>query len=193
MVSLAPYNGWTRRCANSPGPWPILSERISMPSVSRRRKRTPSERFWAKVNRTGPTECWEWNGAMSNGYGVFNHVRGKGMRSHRYAYLQLVGPIPDGLVLDHLCRNRRCCNPAHLEPVSNRENILRGDSFGAVNARKTHCPQGHTYDEANTYVDARGCRHCRICRAAHMARHKTRHRPVSPLSTPQAEPEGRSE
>jgi len=107
-------------------------------------------RFWAQVDKRGPGECWPWTGfVQSNGYGVRStHNPGETRLAHRIAYEQLVGPIPAGLVLDHLCHtrdpdcadndgcpHRRCCNPAHLEPVTRRENIARGrggDSWGYV-------------------------------------------------------------
>jgi hypothetical protein len=73
-----------------------------------------------------------------------------------------VGPIPEGLVIDHLCRNRGCINPTHMEPVTNAENVLRGEGPTAVNARKTHCKRGHPFDDVNTYVYAKG-RACRMC------------------------------
>jgi len=84
---------------------------------------------------------------------------------HRIAYEFALGPIPDGLTLDHLCRNTICCNPAHLEPVTLRVNTLRGTSPIADNARKTHCKNGHPFDEANTYNPPKQPthRHCRIC------------------------------
>lgn len=91
------------------------------------------------------------------------------MGAHRYAYEHFIGPIPEGLQVDHLCRVRNCVNPDHLEAVTCRENVLRGDGVAAANARATHCPQGHAYDEANTYTWTNGGRHCRAC-----ARIKTR-------------------
>ena len=107
------------------------------------------ERFWAKVNKTDT--CWLWTATRNRaGYGKF-FVDGKNRQSHRYAYELLTGPIPVGLQLDHLCRVRHCVNPDHLEPVTCRENLLRGDTFQARNAAKTECPQGHPYDEVNTY------------------------------------------
>lgn len=119
------------------------------------------DRFWSKVAQA-ENGCWEWVASVtSTGYGQFR-FDGRVRKTHRLAYLALVGPVPEGLVLDHLCRNRGCCNPAHLEVVTQRENLLRGEGFNAVNAAKTHCIRGHEFTAVNTYwYDDR--RHCRAC------------------------------
>jgi hypothetical protein len=107
-------------------------------------------------------DCWLWTARIApDGY-AFVSAWGRTMPAHRAAYLALVGPILEGLQIDHLCRVRHCVNPAHLEPVTPRENLLRSES---ANARKTHCPQGHPYDEANTAWKKNG-RHCRTCARA---------------------------
>lgn len=85
--------------------------------------------------------------------------------AHKWAYESIVGPVPEGMELDHLCRNRACVNPAHLEAVSRRVNQLRGLSISAKNARKTHCVHGHPLTGENVY-EWRGSRYCRACRAA---------------------------
>lgn len=121
-------------------------------------------RFWAKVDRRGPDDCWEWRGSVWNGYGQFRS-HGITVRAHRYAYELLVGPIPDE-TLDHLCRNRACVNAEHLEPVSAVENARRGESVPAVNARKTHCKRGHEFTPENTYVWKPGHRACKTCARA---------------------------
>ena len=124
------------------------------------------ERFMMKVRiEPGPlpTPCWVWRRSTSNGYGRFD-LNGRRVRAHIIAFQLWRGAIPRGLVLDHLCRNRACSNPAHLEPVTNRENILRGENHVAIRARVTHCPNGHPYDAANTYRDVRNRRYCRTCR-----------------------------
>lgn len=113
--------------------------------------------------------CWEWPGSKVSGYGTIN-ADGETQRAHRVVYEAVVGPIPDGLVLDHLCRNRCCVNPAHLEPVSFAENVLRGESPPAINARKTACDNGHEFTPENTRI-YKGYRICRIC-----ARDTTRRR-----------------
>lgn len=109
-------------------------------------------------------DCWKWTASLnSNGYGqLWDPEVGRARGAHRIVYEMMVGPIPDGLTLDHLCRNRTCVRPDHLEPVTNRENILRGESPSASHAKKTHCPRGHEYTPENTYQYARG-RQCRTC------------------------------
>jgi hypothetical protein len=136
-------------------------------------KRTaPSIRFWAKVSRGDDGECWNWLGSKNAlGYGKFyvGTVGGRAVlqRAHRFSYEETVGPIPDSLVIDHLCRNASCVNPAHLEPVTNRENLVRGVGFVGVNTRTTHCPAGHEYTPENTLTwtrsDGRVHRKCREC------------------------------
>jgi hypothetical protein len=123
-------------------------------------------RFWPKVDRRGDSECWPWQGSIgTKGYGNFR-LEGSAPHAHRAAYLLLVGPIPNGLTIDHLCRNRFCVNPAHLEPVSIAVNVLRGSGTAAQNRRKTVCLRGHKFDEANTrwYRGKRYCRACVRCR-----------------------------
>lgn len=119
--------------------------------------------------------CLEWAGVINRGgYGHISH-RGNTLLVHRLAYELHVGPIPAGLHIDHLCRNRRCLEPTHLEPVTPRENNLRCNCWGGLNAAKDSCPQGHPYDRHNTYLHG-GRRHCRKCRRAASFRHylKTR-------------------
>jgi hypothetical protein len=84
---------------------------------------TPTERFWSKVDKSG--DCWLWTAAIDKGYGSFTIRRGEKAKAHRYAYQELVGPIPVGLTLDHLCRNRACVNPAHLEALSKSDHRVR--------------------------------------------------------------------
>lgn len=112
------------------------------------------------------TGCWSWLGYLNhNGYGRLN-VGGKQLRAHRASYETFVGPIPDGLVIDHLCRNRACVNPEHLEPVTMQVNTERGigGAIGRFQADKTECANGHEFSEANTYQRKSGGRDCRTCR-----------------------------
>lgn len=126
----------------------------------------PWLRFWPKVDAKG--DCWEWCASVRrDGYGAF--WDGRTMRpAHRVAYEMLVGPVPSHLQIDHLCKNRRCVNPDHLEPVTAELNRIRGEYGKAAQAaqrNKTHCAQGHPYSGANLYVDPQGNRQCRTCKS----------------------------
>lgn len=138
-----------------------------MPSLRIEKKRsTERERFDAKWKLNLENGCWEWLASTWHGYGIFYCSEERcGTNAHRVAWRLYKGPIPDGLHIDHLCRNRRCVNPDHLEPVTQAINNLRVPNNIADRARaRTHCPQGHLYDEANTYLLKDGRRDCRECR-----------------------------
>lgn len=128
------------------------------------------------MDAEGP--CWEWIGCIgkTGGYGKYTIPfrdgtgRSKYVYAHRYAWETLVGPVPDGLDLDHLCRNRKCVNPDHLEPVTRRENLMRGAGFVRKNADKTHCKNGHEYTAENTRVTSNGRACLACCRAWDRAR-----------------------
>lgn len=157
------------------------------------------DRFWEKVDKQGPTPghrpelgpCWPWRAYVDErGYGIFKLTTNRNVKAHRFAYQLDVGPIPEGLQLDHQCHNtdptcpggrtcwhRRCCNPSHLEPATNRENGTRGRAAVVNAARqqaKTHCRKGHPFDEANTRWTVKGWRECRACdrQQARASRHR---------------------
>jgi hypothetical protein len=140
---------------------------------------TQAERFWAKVSKLGPlpdksdplvmapaTPCWQWTGAVSATYGSFTwrpKKRGQTTVAHRISVLLAGVEIPDGMQVDHLCRNRLCVNPEHLEVVTPSVNMRRGDTVAAARARVTHCRRGHEYTAENTRVTPRGQRECKAC------------------------------
>lgn len=115
------------------------------------------ERISEKIDFSDPEGCWEWTGCLVGGYGQV-HWQRKKRKAPRVVYELLVEPIPDGLTIDHLCRNRKCVRPEHLEPVTMRENLRRRS------AAVTHCPKGHEYTPENTYVCKRGYRSCKTCK-----------------------------
>lgn len=119
---------------------------------------TLDDRFFSKVREIG--ECWEWSAYRDHhGYGKFRTDSGPRL-AHRLSWQFFRGAIPEGLALDHLCRNRACVNPDHLDPVTIGVNVQRGAE------EITSCPQGHPYDSENTYRPARGGRQCRTCKNA---------------------------
>lgn len=126
------------------------------------RRQTRDEAFWARVWKGSGDRCWLWSGNVRpDGYGVFQYDHERVM-AHRAAYEMFVGPIPEGLDLDHLCRVRNCIRPAHLEPVTRRVNVLRGVGPSAQAAARDCCSNGHTYTDESTYW-YRGYRMCKTC------------------------------
>jgi len=121
----------------------------------------PLERFLNRIENVSESGCWLWVGSLRGGYGIL-YAQGRRVSVHRYSYEWFVGPVPQGFLLDHLCRVRNCVNPDHLEPVTNRENVLRGIGPTAENARKTHCIRGHALTGENLYVN-QGSRYCQAC------------------------------
>lgn len=129
--------------------------------------------------------CWLWRGTWSkDGYGLMQTDAGL-VFAHIYYYEARYGTRPAGMLLDHLCRKRACCNPEHLEPVTVRENTLRGVGPSAINARKTHCLHGHPFDEQNTVVQKDGRRKCRACAEAKRSVSK---RAASPINQSESDP-----
>lgn len=160
----AKTRGW---CQTHYGRW----SRYGDPNIYKRLRGYPEDvRFWSKVDADG--DCWVWTCTLGDsGHGEFSlSVTNQYYSAHRWAWEHLVGPIPDGLTLDHLCRNPPCVNPDHLQPVPGRVNILRSYNPAAQNARKTHCPAGHPYDHA----DGDGRRRCFACRRAYMQEYRRR-------------------
>jgi len=147
---------------------------FAMPAGIYQRGSSLAERFWSQVSKTNG--CWTWQGAKSgNGYGTFK-IGQVTVSVHRYAYEQVVGLIPVGLEIDHLCRNLICVRPDHMEAVTHRENVQRGLA-GKINnheSRKTHCSRGHPYDLFNTYMNPKGERECRPCRGIRKRLHLIR-------------------
>jgi hypothetical protein len=177
----------SRRAA---GDWTLV--RVHARVTSMKSRTTWLEVLFSKINKNGPIPanrpdlgpCWVWTSYVMkgnrHGYGRTRDFLGKNKYVHIIVYEEMIGSVPNGKQLDHLCRNRPCCNPTHVEPVTCRENLARGDSW-KFQASKTHCPKGHPYDEKNTYVRkasgtrATGGRGCLICLRAGARSSRQRH------------------
>ena len=141
--------GW---CSRHYGKWHAHGDPLHVTQ----RDKTPEQRFWEKVVESG--DCWEWTGGKDyDGYGIHS-VGASSPRAHRFSYEMMVGPIPDGLHLDHLCRNTKCVNPDHLENVPHVENVRRG-----LVANKTHCNHGHPLEGTNVTYRKRGGARIKTC------------------------------
>lgn len=130
--------------------------------------KTALDRFWSKVRKT--SNCWIWEAALNDaGYGLFGSPAGYSKLAHRFAYQALIGPVPGNMPLDHLCRNRRCVNPVHLEPVSLEENKRRGLQYRIRNGMDDSCINGHKYTPENTYWNPNKPHdfRCRACKPMH--------------------------
>ena len=136
------------------------------------------DRFWAKVDRSG--ECWLWTAHVGRwGYGQFG-LAGAVLYAHVVAHLWFVGPIPEGWEVDHVkakgCKHKHCVRPAHLEAATSGENQRRSESASGKNSRADECPEGHKYDEANTYIEKpKGTRRCRKCMVAQRKQYDQQH------------------
>lgn len=147
-------------------------------------KGTAGERFLAKLDQRGEDECWPWTAGRANEYGSFYPIPRRPVKAHRFAYELFVGPIPDGLQIDHLCSFKLCCNPSHLEPVTRAENGRRAWARGeqAPRPKPTGCKNGHPYDDSNRpYVrpatsTTPGAWQCRICALAASTRYRAKAR-----------------
>lgn len=141
------------------------------------------EQLWPRI-RILDNGCWEWTGSRcGGGYGTAKAF-GKNVLVHRASYEMCVGPIPTGQQLDHLCRNRRCVNPIHLEPVTSRENVLRGAGLCAINHKKTHCASGHDFSHENTLIRPNGSRWCRACARIRATKLREKIKITKPIKIP---------
>lgn len=148
--------------------------------------KTLEERFWLKVDRRSVDACWPWLASKdAAGYGNFSRTPvgpyKRVTKAHRIAYELLVGSIPTGLTIDHLCRNTSCVNPAHMEPVTLQENMRRGNCISTQYARRTHCKRGHALTPENMMIWGAntknpGKRACRLCKNLKSAESKRRRR-----------------
>jgi len=156
-LSLSRCNGWCamhyKRWLSTGNPNLIKVEH-SLEAIKKR--------FWDKVQKT--EQCWIWIGALdAGGYGAVT-IDNRRLRAHRVSFEWEQGTIHDGLVVDHLCRNRACVNPTHMEVVTPKINTARGYSPPAINAYRTECAIGHPFDLFNTYIRTNGKRECRTCK-----------------------------
>lgn len=142
---------------------------------------TPREevgaKFWLNILVDEGSGCWEWQGVISNGYGIHYgkaYIGKQQVSAHRFSWLYFFGEWPPaGLHLDHLCRNKCCVNPNHLEPVTSHENtFVRGNSISKQNSLKTHCANGHTFDSENTRLNTYGWRYCHTCKVSNDRRYR---------------------
>jgi hypothetical protein len=132
--------------------------------------------LWNFERRNKPGECWLYPYAThANGYAFIHCGNGKKTCAHRLSYIFYKGAIPDEYVIDHLCKNKLCVNPHHLEAVTQRVNILRGDSLGALRARMTHCQKGHSLSGKNLRIAKNGSRRCRTCDSARTKRDREKY------------------
>jgi hypothetical protein len=155
----------------------LRSQGAALMSPKDSRRGADQKRLLQRVNKDAPGGCWLWTASLChNGYGRF-YWNGKQGRAHRAAYELSVGPIPDGLEIDHLCSVRACVNPDHLEAVTGRVNLLRARGLATDEVRETHCAHGHEFTpETTSYRSDRKSRGriCRVCRREVNPRYRER-------------------
>lgn len=139
------------------------------------------DRFWSKVAKSD--DCWNWTGTRRRGYGQF-YYEGRNRSAHRLSYEWANGPIPDGLVIDHICRNPSCVRPTHLRAVTQRTNVLHGPTIIVAALSKTQCDNGHDLSGDNLHIDSRGWRVCRACERARAQRKERRRKAAGPQPCP---------
>ena len=138
--------------------------------------REPIQRFFTHIDMDFG-ECYLWiSNKDKDGYGIFSY-NGSNVLAHRYSYEAFVSYIPEGLVIDHVCRNTSCVNPSHLEPVTQRENVLRGYNPASINSKKLYCINGHSLSGKNLYINRKAnkryCRECGRIKSREYARRKS--------------------
>lgn len=144
------------------------------------------ERLFSDAEPEPNSGCWLWTGTQTSkdGHGIFQIRKGLRAVAHRVMYAAEIGPIPEGAVLDHLCRVPCCVNPAHVEPVTQRENVLRGVGPSARRARQSECIHGHPLSGVNLLIAANGGRHCRACARAAERRYRMRRKALATEARP---------
>ena len=167
-MNLCTVEGCTAECRNGTSPYCEKHysrwKRHGDPNVVLKDHTPPEERWKTSYVVDEDTGCWNWTGTKSRGYGVISCGANNNRPAHVFVYEQVVGPVPDGMELDHVCRNKGCVNPdlKHLEPVTHLVNVRRGEA-GIANSSKTKCKWGHEFTPANTVYNKRGQRNCAAC------------------------------